>query len=127
LFRRAIIQSGSAFSYWGLDALPAQRYHSFRTFFNCTHLPTEATVKNRGFTRLISECLTNINTDILYSFNFGLIDAPGPVYDGFMNDESIIGYRSAKECVLAQKNIPVDIMTGINGLEGFSFEGKLIY
>ena len=63
-------------------------------------------------TRLIEECLSKIDTKDLYLFNFGLLDAPGPVYDGFLGNDSIISVRSAKEMIQMQENIPIDIITG---------------
>ena len=123
LFQRAIIQSGTAFSFWGLDNYPAQRYHSLKTFFNCTNLPETCTKENQAMSQLIEKCLSKVELDTLHTFNFGLLDSPGPVYDGFLGEDSIISVSSIKEMSEMQKSLPVDIITGVNGVEGFSFEG----
>ena len=122
LFKRAIIQSGSAFSFWGSDRLPQERYKSFRSYFNCTHLPEEHTKENKGMTRLIDECLLNVTEHKLLQFRFALIDAPGPTYDGFLGENALITSNSPIEYLKQKHIIDIDIMTGINGAEGFAFE-----
>lgn len=77
-------------------------------------------------TILIDACLKNTTLDDLFSFKFALIDAPGPIYDGFLGAENAFIIRpSPKEMLMDDKNriVNLDIMTGINGVEGFSFEG----
>ena len=123
LFQRAIIQSGSAFSYWGLDKLHKKRYKSLRNYFNCTLLPDEHTRDNGAMTRLIEECLLKIEIKDLYLYNFALIDLPGPVNDEFLGNESLINAKSPKEMIQKQGNkLKVDVLVGINGVEGFAFE-----
>lgn len=74
-------------------------------------------------TKLIDECLIKVDLKTLHTFNFGLLDSPGPVYDGFLGNESIISVSSIKQMAAQQSALPVDIITGVNGVEGFSFEG----
>jgi carboxylesterase type B len=126
LFQRVIIQSGSSFSYWGFDKMPTERYKALKTYFNCPDLPEQYTPKNGAMTKLIENCLTNVPLNDLFSFKFSLIDAPGPVYDGFLGENSLINEYTPKEMI--DKNtkrsiLDLDILTGINGVEGFSFEG----
>lgn len=126
VFQRAIVQSGSALSYWGYDKQPFDRYKSLKEFFECdSSLPDKATKENGAMTRLIDECLLNVPLDKLFSFKFALIDTPGPIYDGFLGEgESMINEKSPNQMLLNSKTIQgIDIMTGINGVEGFAFEG----
>ena len=61
---------------------------------------------------------------MLESFKFALLDSPGPIYDGFLGPDALITERSAKEMLLKSTNFQtLDILTGINTVEGFSFEG----
>lgn len=126
LFQRVIIQSGSSFSYWGFDKAPFDRYKSLKKYFNCKNLPHEHTSENQAMTRLIDTCLKKVNLDDLFSFKFALIDAPGPIYDGFLGNNSLISAHSPKDMIDRDESnrlVELDIMTGINGVEGFSFEG----
>lgn len=124
LFQRVIIQSGSSFSYWGYDVLPFERYKSFKDYFNCTGLPETHTTENKAMTKLIDQCLSKVPLDHLFSFKFALIDAPGPIYDGFLGENSFIPRHSPREMIDDLDNMAnFDILTGINGVEGFSFEG----
>jgi hypothetical protein len=118
LFARAIIQSGSSFAYWGYDKKPLERYRSLRAYFNCTGLPETHTADNGAMTTLIEQCLTNASLDALFAFKFALIDAPGPVYDG-----TLITAHTPKQMLEREGTAALDILTGINGVEGFSFEG----
>ena len=107
-----------------MDSMYKQRYVSYRSFFNCTDLPETANDENKALTQLIDKCLMKTDIDDLFLFNFGLIDAPGPVYDGFLGEESLINTQTIKE--MAQRSHDennIDILTGVNSLEGFSFEG----
>ncbi|CAF0710765.1 unnamed protein product [Brachionus calyciflorus] len=123
LIQRIIINSGSSFSYWGFDKQPLERYKSLKMYFNCSDLPDEATIENGAMTKLI-DCLTKIPLEDLFQFKFALIDAPGPVYDGFLGSNSLINKHSLREMMDAADNIEnIDILTSINGVEGFSFEG----
>ena len=55
---------------------------------------------------------------------FSLIDAPGPVYDGFLGNDSLINEHTPQEMIAKDSSIlNLDILTGINAVEGFSFEG----
>jgi hypothetical protein len=75
-------------------------------------------------TRLIEECLTHVPLDTLFGFKFALIDAPGPIYDGFLGEDSLINARSPQEMLLNSDTVSsLDVLTGINEVEGFSFEG----
>lgn len=124
LFKRVIIQSGSAFAYWAYDKRPNERYRSMRDYFNCTDLPEHHTEENRAMTKLIDNCLTKVPLDDLFSFKFALIDAPGPTYDGFLGNESLINVKSVEDIIDPNNGIfDLDILTGINTVEGFSFEG----
>jgi carboxylesterase type B len=125
LFQRVIIQSGSAFSYWGFDKMAFERYKSFRTYFNCTHLPPDYTKDNNAMTLLIEKCLMNASLDDLFSFKFALIDAPGPINDEVLGEDALITARYTPNEMVQKRNslLNLDILTGINGVEGFSFEG----
>lgn len=115
LFQRVIIQSGSSFSYWGFDKLPHERYKALRAYFNCTSAPDEYTPQNGAMTKLIDNCLLNASLVDLYSFKFALIDAPGPIYDGFLGpDKALIHLQSPQEMLLDDRNgiYNLDIMTG---------------
>jgi hypothetical protein len=105
--------------------MPIERYKSFRTYFNCTDLPEEYTPTNSAMTRLIDSCLKKTSMETLFAFKFGLIDVPAPSYDGFLgDDESLIPARhSASEVLVDPRSMDVDILTGINAVEGFAFEG----
>jgi acetyl esterase/lipase len=130
LFQRVIIQSGSSFSYWGYDRMPSERYKSLKKYFNCSQiskieLPESHTDENHAMTQLIEKCLIHLPLDHLFGFKFALIDAPGPIYDGYLGEEhSLINARSPQE-MLKKKDIlkNIDVLTGINRVEGFSFEG----
>lgn len=66
-------------------------------------------------TILIDECLKYTPLDDLFSFKFALIDAPGPIYDGFLGrDKSLINSNSPKEMLMDDANniYKLDIMTG---------------
>jgi carboxylesterase type B len=125
LFQRVIIQSGSAFSYWGFDKMSFERYNSFRTYFNCTHLPPDNRKDNNTMTLLIEKCLMNVSLDDLFSFKFALIDAPGPTNDEMLGEDALITARYSPNEMVQKRNslLNLDILTGINGVEGFSFEG----
>ena len=77
LFQRAIIQSGSSFSYWGYDKQPSERYKAMKSFFNCSSdLPDYHTRENKAMTRLIKECLTNVSylsSLLLFSLSLSLL------------------------------------------------------
>ena len=124
LFQRAIIQSGSALSYWALDKLPFERYKSLRTYFNCTFLPEAHSEENGAMTRLIDECLKKMPLDKIYSFKFALIDAPGPINDAQLGKDALITAKYSGKDMIVQ-NFPqhLSILTGINAVEGFAFEG----
>lgn len=114
LFQRVIIQSGSSFSYWGFDKVPHERYKSLRGYFNCKKAPNDYTKQNKAMTILIDECLKYTQLDELFSFKFALIDAPGPIYDGFLGADSLIKGQSPKEMIMDDNNgiANLDIMTG---------------
>jgi carboxylesterase type B len=115
LFQRVIIQSGSSFSYWGFDKYPQERYKALRAYFNCSWAPEEYTQYNRAMTILIDECLKYTSLEDLFSFKFALIDAPGPIYDGFLDDDkTLIPSQSPKEMLMDDNNgiVNLDIMTG---------------
>ncbi|RNA28704.1 neuroligin- X-linked isoform X2, partial [Brachionus plicatilis] len=124
LFQRIIIQSGSSFSYWAYDKMHLERYKSLKDYFNCTGLPDQVTPDNQAMTQLIDTCLVNVPIEDLFEFKFALIDAPGPTYDGFLGPESLINKHSLTEIMNSADHIEnIDVLTGINGVEGFSFEG----
>lgn len=67
-------------------------------------------------TILIDECLKYTSLEDLFSFKFALIDAPGPIYDGFLDDDkSLIPSQSPKEMLMDDNNgiVNLDIMTGL--------------
>lgn len=67
-------------------------------------------------TKLIDNCLINASLVDLYSFKFALIDAPGPIYDGFLGpDKALINLQSPQEMLLDDRNgiYNLDIMTGL--------------
>jgi len=124
LFQRAVIQSGTAFNYWAQDKLPFDRYKALKTYFNCTDLPNEHTSENGAMSKLIEMCLTHVPLSDLFSFKFSLIDGPGPVYDGFLGKDSIITETTPQKMMAKDNSIlNLDILVGINAVEGFSFEG----
>ena len=124
LFQRIIIQSGSSFSYWAFDKMHLERYKSLKDYFNCKDLPDQITPENNAMTQLIETCLSNIAIKDLFEFKFALIDAPGPTFDGFLGNESLINKHSLSEIMNSADHIEnIDVLTGINGVEGFSFEG----
>lgn len=125
LFQRAIIQSGSAFAYWSYDKHHTERYHSYRTYFNCSHLPENVTRENKALTLLIKTCLLNATLEKLFEFRYALIDSPGPINDAFLGPENSIMYYSPQEMLMnANENFfKIDILTGINRVEGYAFEG----
>lgn len=97
-----------------MDSKYKQRYVSYKRFFNCTDLPENATDENKGLTQLIDKCLLKTDIDDLFLFNYGLIDAPGPVYDGFLGEESLINTQTIKEMVHgSQDGNKIDILTGL--------------
>lgn len=66
-------------------------------------------------TKLIDDCLLHTPLEDLFSFKFALIDAPGPIYDGFLGpDKALIHSQSPKEMLLDDRNgiYNLDIMTG---------------
>jgi carboxylesterase type B len=126
LFQRAIIQSGSAFAYYSYDKFHLDRYKSYRSYFNCTHLPESITNENSAMTLLIKNCLLNVTLEKLFDFRYALIDSPGPINDAFLGPEKSLINTSPRK--MLKENIEnfqkIDILTGINRVEGFSFEGK---
>lgn len=75
-------------------------------------------------TQLIDKCLSKVPLEELFTFKFALIDAPGPTYDGFLGRDALITDYSPREMIRrAESMANLDIMTGINAVEGFSFEG----
>lgn len=115
LFQRAIIQSGSAMSYWGLDHHPEQRYKGLRNFFNCSWLPLESDADNKNLELLIEECLSKKSPDELNEYKFSLLDWPSIVSDSDLIDVK----HSAAEMI--DNAVKIDIMTGINSIEGYEF------
>lgn len=66
-------------------------------------------------TKLIDDCLKKTTLEDLFSFKFALIDAPGPIYDGFLPaGQALIHSQSPKEMLLDDRNgiYKLDIMTG---------------
>jgi hypothetical protein len=96
-----------------------------KAYFNCSSdLPEIHTKENGAMTRLIEQCLTHVPLDSLFAFKFALIDAPGPIYDGFLGEDSLIDARSPQQMLLKSDLVgSLDVLTGINKVEGFSFEG----
>ena len=125
LFKRVIIQSGSAFSYWSYDKFHTERYKSYRTYFNCTHLPENVTNENKALSLLIKNCLMFVSLEKLFEFRYALIDSPGPINDAFLGAEDSLMNGSPKEMLdKANQNFyNIDILTGINRVEGYAFEG----
>ena len=124
LFQRVVIQSGTAFNYWAQDKMPFDRYKALKTYFNCTDLPYEHTNENGAMSKLIETCLTHVPLNDLFSFKFSLIDGPGPVFDGFLGKDSIISETTPQKLMAKDNSIlNLDILVGINAVEGFSFEG----
>ena len=124
LFQRAVIQSGTSFNYWAQDKMPFDRYKALKSYFNCSRLPDEHTIENGAMTKLIETCLTHVSLNDLFSFKFSLIDGPGPVYDGFLGNESLISEKTPRKILEKDSSmLNLDILVGINAVEGFSFEG----
>ncbi len=125
LFQRAIIQSGTAFSYWSYDKFHVDRYKAYKAYFNCTNLPEKVTSENKAMNLLIKNCLLSVSLEKLFEFRYALIDSPGPINDDFLDDKNRIMNGSPREMML--KNFEnfekINILTGINRVEGFSFEG----